>query len=352
MLGRFFRAGALAILIAASGAGSAVAAPSNCDRACLVDLMNRWLAALPTHSAAGLPLAPNIRFTEQAAAIPVGDGLFVSATGAPTTFKITAVDPANGQVAAFTVMQQWGKPVIVAARLKVENGAITEAQHVIASELAPSSMANLTTPRQTFLDDVPKSERTSRADLLAAATSYFDSIEQDDGGLGRFAPDCTRHENGMQTSNNAHPAPSPLDSISPAMATTMAKFGAMNCADQINTHFFQYITMIRPRMLLVVDEQKGIVFAFPRFVHRGAVRDMALIGIQGVDSVPMNFGPMDLQAAELFKIRKGLIHDIEACGFLNAYMAPTGWEERYPETYKYVVTHPNTHPYPAGTSIP
>jgi hypothetical protein len=352
MMGRFICASGLAILIAALGAGSAVAAPSNCDRACLVDLMNRWLAALPAHSAAGLPLAPNIRFTEQAAVIPVGDGLFVSATEAPTTFKIVAADPPDGQVAAFTVMKQWNRPAIVAVRLKIENGQITEAQHVIASELAPSGMANLATPRQTFLDDAASGEHTSRAQLLATATSYFDSIEQDDGTVGRFAPDCTRHENGMQTSSNAHPQPGPLDAISPAMATTMAKFSVMNCTDQINTHFFQYITMIRPRMLLVVDEQKGLVFAFPRFVHRGAVRTMGIAGIPGVDTVPMPFGPMDLQAAELFKIRKGLIHDIEAGGFLNAYMAPTGWEDRYPETYKYAVTHPGTHPYQAGTGAP
>ena len=85
-------------------------------------------------------------------------------------------------------------------------------------------------------------------------------------------------------------------------------------------------------------------------MHRGAVRTMGIVSIPGVDTVPMPFGPMDLQAAELFKIRKGLIHDIEASGFLNAYMAPNGWQDRYPETYKYAVTHPNTHPYQAGTS--
>lgn len=336
-----------ALLMLAATAAAASAA--NCDRACLSGLVDRWLVALPTHSATGLPLAHNVRFTEQGAAIPIGDGLFVSATAAPTTFKIVAVDPANGQIAAFTVMQQWNKPAVVAVRLKVENGEITEAQHVIAGSPAPSAMANLVTPRQAFLDDVPTSERTPRAGLLSAANGYFDAIEQDDGSLAPFAPDCARHENGMQTVNNKTPVPSPLDSISPQMAAAMAKIGALNCTEQVNAHFFQYITMIRPRLLLVVDEEKGIVFAFPRFVHRGDVRSMTIVGVPGVDTVPMNFGPMDLQAAEVFKIRKGRIHEIEACGFLNAYMAPTGWEDRYPETYRYAVTHPNTHPYQAGS---
>jgi len=352
MSGGFFRAGALALVVAVASAGAANAVPAGCNHSCLVDLMNRWLAALPTHSAAGLPLAPDIRFTEQSAAIPVGDGLFVSATEAPTTFKIMAVDPDRGQVAAFTVMKQWGAPVIVAARLKVVDGKIAEAQHVIASAISPAGLANLATPRQAFLDDVPAGERTSRAGLLAAANGYFDAIEQDDGSLAPFAPDCVRRENGTQTVNNKTPQPSPLDAISPAMKEAMAKIGALNCTEQVNSHFFQYITMIRPRMALVVDEEKGIVFAFPRFVHRGNVRLMDIVGVPGVTTVPMGFGPMDLQAAEVFKIRKGKIHEVEACGFLNAYMAPTGWDDRYPESYKYAVTHPKTHPYQAGSSYP
>ena len=46
----------------------------------------------------------------------------------------------------------------------------------------------------------------------------------------------------------------------------------------------------------------------------------------------------------------GKIHEIEASGFINAYMAPTGWDAEYPETYKYAVTHPHTHPHQAGTT--
>ncbi len=355
--------GALAALAFAglsAADGAAAAAPAKhvaarhvaCSRACLVDLMNRWLDALPTHSAKGLPLASNIRFTEQAAAIPVGDGLFVSATEAPTTFKIIAADPMSGQVGAIVMMKQWDKPVLVAVRLKVVNGRIAEAEHVIASDLRPAVMDNLKTPRATFDEDVPAGERTSRARLWAAANAYFDAIEQDSGKVAPFANDCIRRENGMQTTMNKTPAPTPLDSAAPGMAGAMAKIGAMDCADQLDTHTLQYITMIRPRHLLIIDEQKGLVLGFPRFVHRGNVRTEKIVGLPGVDTIPMNFGPMDLQASELFKIVGGKIEAIEATGFLNAYMAPTGWDAEYPETYSYAVTHPATHPYHAGTRYP
>ena len=46
----------------------------------------------------------------------------------------------------------------------------------------------------------------------------------------------------------------------------------------------------------------------------------------GIDTVPMNFGPIDLQAAEIFKIRGGKIHEIEAMGDVLPYNAKTGWE--------------------------
>ena len=166
---------AFALLMAA--ASPAAAGAGSCDRGCLVTDMNRWLEALPKHSAQGLPLAKDIRFTEQAAAIPVGDGLFISATQGPTTFKIIAADPVSGQVGALAMMKQWDKPVLVGIRLKVVDGKIAEAEHVIATSFFPGGLKNLVTPRQAFLDDVPEAERTSRAEMLVAADAYYQALE-------------------------------------------------------------------------------------------------------------------------------------------------------------------------------
>jgi hypothetical protein len=44
---------------------------------------------------AGLPLDKGVRFTENTATVHVGDGLWVGASEAPTTFKIYAIDPAT-----------------------------------------------------------------------------------------------------------------------------------------------------------------------------------------------------------------------------------------------------------------
>jgi hypothetical protein len=87
-----------------------------------------------------------------------------------------------------------------------------------------------------------------------------------------------------------------------------------------------YITKIEPRRPIVIDEEKGLVFGFPMFVHRGNVRTIKIVGVEGVDTIPMSFGPIDLQAAEIFAIRNGKIHEIEALGYLLPFNAKTGWE--------------------------
>jgi hypothetical protein len=301
-----------------SAAAMGLNAASSCDRACLVKITDQYLAAMVKHDPAGLPLAAGFKYTENTATIPMGDGLWVGASEGPTTFKIYAADPISRQVGFFGPMKEFGKTVLLALRLKVENGRIAEIEHVVARNVGPSAMRNLDRPRAGLVTPVAPAERTPRAQMLKAADSYFDSIEHVDGSLAPFADDCERHENGGQTTTNKVPDPN-------ADAATQ-KINALNCRDQMNTHNLAYITRIRPRRLLIVDEEYGLVYGFPMFVHRGNVRSLKIANVPGVDVIPMNFGPINLQAGEIFKIRGGQIHEIEANGFLLPYNATSGWE--------------------------
>jgi hypothetical protein len=101
----------LAILLA-SGAWAQL--PNPCDRSCMTGLVDQYLAAMVKHDPSGLPLAKGVRYTENTAEIQVGEGLWVGASEAPTTFKIYAVDPASSQVAFYGVMKEWDKPLIIA----------------------------------------------------------------------------------------------------------------------------------------------------------------------------------------------------------------------------------------------
>jgi hypothetical protein len=89
------------------------------------------------HDPAGLPLAAKVKYTENTATIPVGDGLWVGMSSAPTGFKIYAADPTARQVGFFGVVEEFNKPVLLALRLRVQNGKITEIEHVVARDLQP-----------------------------------------------------------------------------------------------------------------------------------------------------------------------------------------------------------------------
>ena len=132
--------------------------PGPCDRTCMTGLFERYLAAMVKHDPSGLPLAKGVRYTENTAEIRVGEGLWVGASEAPTTFKIYAVDYASCQVAFYGVMKEWDKPLIIAMRLKVIGGKTTEIEHVLARNIRPDRMQNLVTPRPGLLADVNAGE--------------------------------------------------------------------------------------------------------------------------------------------------------------------------------------------------
>jgi hypothetical protein len=316
-------------LVGRAGARPAAAqsAASDCNSACLTAVADQYVAAMVKHDWSSLPLAPGYKYTENTAAIPMGDGLWVGASEAPTTFKIYAADPVSKQVGLYCVMKEFNQPILLALRLKVEEGKITEIEHVVVRTIRPTSLANLVTPRPGLVETIGQTQRRSRDEMYRIADSYFDSIEQSNGDLAPFADDCVRHENGMQTTTNKTGSPTPLDSAAgPGAGGAMAKLLALGCHDSMNTHGLSYISKIRPRRLVIVDQERGLVFSLPMFVHRGNVRQIKIVGVPGVDTIPMNFGPIDLQAAEIFAIRDGKIHEIEALGYLLPYNAKTGWE--------------------------
>ena len=57
-----------------------------------------------------------------------------------------------------------------------------------------------------------------------------------------------------------------------------------------------------------------------------AVHDIKIKGVPGVDTVHMNGGTSNLQAGEIFKIRGGKIHEIEAMGVSLPYGTKSAWE--------------------------
>jgi hypothetical protein len=131
----------IAALLITALAGASFAESKHCDRACMIALTDQYLAALVKHDPAGLPLSRGVRFTENTAEIRIGDGLWVGASEAPSTFKIYAVDPASSQVGFYGVMKENNRPLIIALRLKVVDGKINRDRARARSKHAPGSDA-------------------------------------------------------------------------------------------------------------------------------------------------------------------------------------------------------------------
>lgn len=290
-------------------------------------LVDQYLDALVRHDPSGLPLSRGVRFTENTEEIKLGEGLWISASEAPTTFKVYAVDPASSQVVFYGMMKERGRPIQLALRLKVINGRITEIEHVInRGNLSPAAMANLQTSRAALVTDVPAAEHTPRDEMINAADDYFEAIEHQDGSLAPFAADCDRRENGMKTTNNNPPVPWPVPLGSPEADRGMALIGSLGCAAQLDTGVMAFITRLWPRRIDVIDEEKGLVVTFVMFNHRGGFRDLPIKGVPGVTSLPLGGASSSMQMCEMFKIRGGKIHEVEAIGFALPYGAKSGWE--------------------------
>jgi hypothetical protein len=292
------------------------AARKKCDRACLISTVDEYLAAVVAHDPSKVRFSPDVKFVENITPMKPGEGLWKTASALPTTFKIYVPDPVSEQVGFLGVMQAGDKPIELALRLKITNGQITEAEHLIAP-VTDRGAKNLQTPRPGLLATVPPSERVPRDEMLKIGSSYYEALVTADANDTPFADDCVRRENGMQTTSNPPPA----------TPGGIASTGALGCAAQLRTHTFDYIKRIEPRRVWIADSETGLVFGLSQFRHPMEQKFVKIVGVPGVDQIPMDFKPFDLPAAHIFKISGGKIHEIEAMGFRAEYNSKTGWEQ-------------------------
>ena len=330
----------LAILAAATTAAAGQTSQgASCDRACLTAIADSYVAALVAHDPSKAPMAPAAKFTEQSNVMAIGDGLWKSAVAGPTTFKIPVPDPVSGQIGVILMMKassaafpappaRGNAPapdpnapanIQLALRLKVVNKQITEAEHVIARISAPSQLNALKTPRPAFMQTVPAASRHPRPIMFVIANAYYDALVLGDGELAPFADDCGRRENGMHTAGVGRPADAP---------PPPAGFGSTptGCAEQLTARAMTYIGSIDLRRIWIADEEKGLVFAYSMFRHPMEQKSITILNKDGSTTErPMNFAPFDLEAAHIYKISGGKIHEIEAMGFSLPLYSKNGW---------------------------
>jgi hypothetical protein len=182
----------------------AVGADKRCDRACLHVILDQYLEAIFKHNPALAPLAPEVRSTENAAALVNGAGIWRSATGYGTLQR-RYFDTSNGTAAYFGLINESAEPAIASVRLKVENRRIREAEWTVA-RLSAGGMFSidglLAQPPPPDIP-IPKGQRAPREQMIASADAYFDGLQNHDGSRVPHVVGCDRIENGFKVTNRA-----------------------------------------------------------------------------------------------------------------------------------------------------
>jgi len=77
--------------------------PLNCNRSCLENVIDQYLAAVVAHDPKRLPLSKDAKYTENSQVIELGDGFWKTAEGRGKYTHLFA-DPEAGQVAFMGTM--------------------------------------------------------------------------------------------------------------------------------------------------------------------------------------------------------------------------------------------------------
>lgn len=288
----------------------------DCDRACLETFANQYLDALVAHDPSRIPLAPDVKFTENGQELEVGDALWATASEKPATYRIFLADPQTGQVCFSGLMKENGKLALISFRLKVTGGKVAEIEQIVARDDGQFfGGKSLTTPDPIYAETLATEERSSREDLIKIADSYFVALERMDGTRPvPFADTCNRMENGVQTTNN------------PQLGGGGGSYNisALSCTEQFKSGFLRFVTKIRRRHL-VVDEERGLVSSTACLDHAGNILSVTLTTGQ---TLPVGVtSPTSFLGGGFFKIKGGKIHRIHTILVTVPYGMKQGWEQ-------------------------
>ncbi len=320
----FGKSAAAGMTLAAMFAAPAFA--KDCDRACLENWAETYLDALVDNDPAAAMLADDVRFTANGQRLAIGDGVWrtVQAKG---DYRLVVADVPAQQVAFMTTFIEDGPTPdgvgnAMAVRLKIEDGRIAEIeQRELREPEAYDRYVTMGQPRPALTEAVPADERMSRRDLIEGANLYFAGIQQNDGkGDYSFLDNCWRNTNGRFSTRR----PGSMDDGTPDPGLEAGTAGEATCQSQFESGMLHFVSRIRDRRFVAVDEERGLVFVMAFFDHfAGDTRTFDL-----PDGTEVTMGPTEpwtWSIAEIFKVEQDGIHEVEAYELRRPYGMISGW---------------------------
>lgn len=276
-------------------AAAATAPAPTCDRECLRSTMTSYLYALLRHDISKLPVADTVRVTEDGVEKPLAKLAVLNTLTSLRGYRQDILDERAGVAGAEVIVQESGAPLIMAVRLKIANGKITEVETTETRTRAEGLSFNidgLSAPSEE-MNYAPRPEQlVPRDKAIDIALHYPKGLNNADtfAAVGApFTADAYRIENGA---------------LMAGAGCTFNK-GCSNISTQ-SLAIFKRIGPVTARVV-AVDERLGIVWL--RMYWR--VRDTA---------------PDTLTVWEAFKVYDGQIHAVEAfMRILPPDLAGGGW---------------------------
>ena len=298
--------------------------PLDCDRACLENVVNQYLAALVAHDPTALPVSRDVIYTENAQRMDIGDGFWKTVEGRGKYTHIFA-DPEFGQVAFMGTMVEAGGPVLMSLRLRIQLGRITEIESVFFKPGGggPNNIADMDKPYEPediWFKSIPPERQMSRQELIAVADGYFSGLQKNDGrgvngtGTYPFTNDCHRIENGAHTTNVPR---------SPNEDPNTINLFSMDCMSQFKLGIYFVVQNIHGRRFPLVDRERGVVWAHAVFdqgtVSKGTLSDGRPYEFPGFNR------PSSILVTEVFLIENGKIRRVLAVAPSAPYHTNTPW---------------------------
>jgi hypothetical protein len=181
------------------GGGSPDGGAANCTRADLKNVVDAYFKAMAAHDPSTLKVASAVKATENAKATKLGEGLWK--TAGAVAFHRDVLDTERCGTVSEAVIDNQGTATIFGLRLKLSGAEITEIETIVVDPkngFFPTPNGIVNSSKDDWEGVVPVDQRSSRTELTAAASAYFD-LFSNPSAMVPFGKPCNRLENGFQT---------------------------------------------------------------------------------------------------------------------------------------------------------
>ena len=263
------------------------ASAATCDRGCLLKHAEQFNTDMLAHTPDKIPLAPSAQVRENTKAIALSESRWYGVTQIRS--KGVYTDPVLGNVIEHVAGEtKDGKIVYIGTRLKVVADKITEVE--INFDDGPRVNAkNLIPYDPFFLTIVPENERSTRAQLEAIITRYFDGLTNHQPVQADYDARCDRYHSGNRVTHN------PKNGVE--------ETGDVGCYESnLGPKPWGPATETR---IAVVDPERGIVIGYSVLYYGNSSRRM--------------------QINEVFKILDGRIRMVDNIGLMEEGITTSGF---------------------------